>query len=252
MLETLQLRCTACGGELDANGVALRCVQCGATYPTVDGAPQFIDAAVDPERGSPAARVLQRAAANPLVYNAITLVFGEPIIGRVLQRQLADAGGKTILDVGAGTGNLADRIPRTARYVWLDPDPRKLEGLRRKRPDVPALLADAARIPLADASVDWAASVAVSHHLPDDALAASLHETARVTRERFLFLDAVASRRITGRLLWRYDRGAFVRSRDTLLDALAVDFDLEIVRDVRLWHDYVLCVGTPRGRASSS
>jgi hypothetical protein len=89
-------------------------------------------------------------------------------------------------------------------------------------------------------------SIAVSHHLSDDQLTQYVNEVARVTADRFVFLDAVVAEHPVSRLLWRYDRGAWPRSEQTLVAALSVGLELERVERFRVWHEYLLVVGRPR------
>ncbi len=63
-----------------------------------------------------------------------------------------------------------------------------------------------------------------------------------------LFVDAVwAPRRVAGRLLWRYDRGAFPRTPEALQAMLALGFDPVREQRYAYLHDYLIWVGAPRG-----
>jgi SAM-dependent methyltransferase len=68
---------------------------------------------------------------------------------------LAEAPGRRVLDLGAGTGKLTASLA-TAGYdvVAVEPDPAMLAELRRSVPHVPALPGSAEAIPLPDGSVD--------------------------------------------------------------------------------------------------
>ncbi len=147
---------------------------------------------------------------------------------------------------------VAGLVPRETRYVWLDNDRLKLRGLLSKQIDCLAVLGDAARLPFASDAADWTVMVEVSHHLPDEALRACLDEAARVTRERFVFVDALRGTRLRSKLMWQLDLGRFPRSEDELLDALETRFELEKVERFRVNHDHLLCVCVPRSRVSSA
>lgn len=239
------VRCAVCGGSVALSGGAAHCTSCGRSYSLVNGALQFTDMAVDPEHGGTVARLLQRTAANPTVYNLVARALGIRRIGALLESKFADATG-TVADIGAGTGTLSRHLPSGARYLWIDPDPKKLRGFRVEDPEAAALLADATRLPLVDDAVEWSACTAVSHHLDDAGLDALLSEAARVTRDRFLLFDAVASPRIASRALWRYDRGAHVRHEDQLVERIGRHFEDMVVDRLRIWHSYVLVVARPR------
>ncbi|HEY5662039.1 MAG TPA: class I SAM-dependent methyltransferase [Gaiellaceae bacterium] len=63
--------------------------------------------------------------------------------------------GRTVLDLGAGTGKLTRALlPTGARVVAVEPGAQMLGQLRRVLPEVEAQLGAAEAIPLADASVD--------------------------------------------------------------------------------------------------
>ena len=90
----------------------------------------------------------------------------------------------TAIDVGAGTGVLAERLADAGiDVVALDPFPGMLEQLRRRRPGVQTVVAHGEAIPFSDDSFDLAYSVAVMHHIADpDKVRRTLAEMVRVTR----------------------------------------------------------------------
>jgi SAM-dependent methyltransferase len=85
-----------------------------------------------------------------------------------------------VLDLGAGTGALTAGLGRAGRSVTaVEPDPEMLAELRRRLPDVPAVVGRAEAIPLPDDAVD-AVVVATAFHWFDTERA--LPEIARVLR----------------------------------------------------------------------
>jgi len=90
---------------------------------------------------------------------------------------------QTALDIGCGNGRHAALLADVAdRVVGLDASSALLAAAAERVGDRAALvLGDAARLPLADGSVDLAVYVATLHHLPSAAdRRASLDELARV------------------------------------------------------------------------
>ena len=242
------LRCPACGGRLDGGAAEVVCDGCRARFPIREGAvwaggEAAASGAID---AGAVAGMLHRVVAVPRVYDWVQRVVGTPETAQRLRRHLADTAGKTVLDVGAGTGKARAFVPEDARYVWLDPDPQKLRGFRSKWPGDPALLADATAIPLADKSIDTGISVAMAHHLPDDALARFLGELARVLRDKLVLMDPVRVGGVVPAVLWRYDRGAHPRRPGELVAALEPRFRVESVERYRKLHHYLLCVARPR------
>jgi SAM-dependent methyltransferase len=236
------LRCPSCGGELHNEGDGLLCVGCGRPYARDEGTPVLL-LAPPAEQAPPglAGRALASIVARPAVYDRVQRLAGIEAIFRKVGPTLAATRGGLVLDVGAGTGIVEPRLPSSARYVWLDSDPQKLRGFRAKS-QAPALLADATGIPLRDASVDWALSIFVSHHLDDAQLGQMLDELRRVS-QRILFLDAVLSPRRTSRLLWRYDRGRHPRQTSELRRELASRFRLLDDEEFTVRHTYLLVTG---------
>jgi SAM-dependent methyltransferase len=90
----------------------------------------------------------------------------------------------TALDVGAGTGLLAERLHDVGiSAVALDPFPQMLDRLGERRPEVPRVVAHGHELPFPDDTFDLVYSVAVMHHVADPELVRrTLAEMVRVTR----------------------------------------------------------------------
>jgi ubiquinone/menaquinone biosynthesis C-methylase UbiE len=191
--------------------------------------------------------IVHRVVAHPAIYDLVQRLAGRETNLRRLAPTLSVAAGGLLLDVGAGTGEGARAAPPSARYLWLDRDPRKLAGFAAKKRPGLAVVGDAARIGLRDKSVDVALCMAMSHHLSDAELDALLGEVARVCRKRFVFLDALdAPASLLSRVLWRYDRGSYPRRPEALLGALRERFEIDHVERYATLHQFLLCSGSPR------
>ena len=108
----------------------------------------------------------------------------EHYLGRRRSYILEHAVGPRALDVGAGTGLLAERLSDAGlEVVALDPFPQMLDQLRRRRPEVTTVVARGDAIPFPDATFDLTYSVAVMHHIAEpDMVRRTLAEMVRVTR----------------------------------------------------------------------
>jgi ubiquinone/menaquinone biosynthesis C-methylase UbiE len=104
---------------------------------------------------------------------------------------LREHGVRSSVDVGCGTGIMADRIARELRadVTGCDLSTGMLEQARARNADVTWLQADAADLPLEDASVDAVTSTAAFHWFPDQA--AALREFRRVLRPGGLVIIAL-------------------------------------------------------------
>ncbi|WP_285583061.1 class I SAM-dependent methyltransferase [Actinoallomurus iriomotensis] len=105
-----------------------------------------------------------------------TLLAGDAV--RQIERHV-DLAGRTVLDVGGGSGYFTDAFDaRGARGLLVEADLGELSGRGGPRPG--ALVGDGCRLPLRDAGVDVSFSSNVLEHVPDPA--AFIDELVRVTR----------------------------------------------------------------------
>jgi ubiquinone/menaquinone biosynthesis C-methylase UbiE len=188
-----------------------------------------------------------KLASNPRVYDVVQRLVGRDRMYKHITPLFAEASGKTILDVGGGTGELTRIIPPSAIYVWLDNDARKLSGLRDKFRGIRALLGNADQIALRDKSIDIGVCIAVSHHLTDTELSNTFRELARVCRLRLIFFDPIRDETsVFRKLLWRYDRGSFPRSAAELRSQIEQHFEIEFEEHYSIYHRYWICTARPR------
>jgi SAM-dependent methyltransferase len=89
-----------------------------------------------------------------------------------------------LLDVGCGTGALAERLAaRGYEVTGLDPSPGMLDRLRARTPGIKAVQGSATQMPFGDGEFDLSLSVATMHHIADAAAVRSaLTEMVRVVR----------------------------------------------------------------------
>ncbi|MFL6257003.1 MAG: methyltransferase domain-containing protein [Pyrinomonadaceae bacterium] len=105
----------------------------------------------------------------------------------------------TLLDVGAGTGELLREVALaarsrdvTARLLGLELNERAAEGLLEESsefPEVASVRGDALRLPFADGAFDYVMCSLFTHHFRDDACIRVLKEMARVARRRVYCID---------------------------------------------------------------
>lgn len=122
--------------------------------------------------------------------------FGERTKGRFDQMGVVDFSrpheGDTVVEVGGGTGNfLALFEPIHGLLVAIDVTHGMLAEARASHPVIQAVVAEGERLPLADRSVDMVACAQMLHHVWEPA--EILQEMRRVTRDRVLVVDQVAT-----------------------------------------------------------
>jgi SAM-dependent methyltransferase len=129
---------------------------------------------------------------TPTDFDAVAAVYDESlpahVVAHYLDKRLAfirqHVPPGPALDVGCGTGLLAERLA-DAGYdvVGLDPSRGMLRQLHRRRPDVPGVAASGTDIPFADETFALTYCIAVMHHVAaPEAVLQTLREMARVTR----------------------------------------------------------------------
>ena len=193
-------------------------------------------------------KIPHRMAANPWIYDQVQLLAGARYVHRRLAAQIAPPNSASlVLDLGGGTGMVRGLWPPTCTYVCLDIDMLKLQGFLNRHPDGIALVADAARTPLESGSVDVVLCTFLSHHIPDELLTQLISESMRVLKNtgKFIFIDAIwEPTRWAGRLLWKYDRGSYPRTAETLYSAISNHCAIIHWEHFAVYHEYVLCVAT--------
>jgi SAM-dependent methyltransferase len=108
--------------------------------------------------------------------------------------RFADAGARTVLDVGGGNGRLARLLPgMSMRCLLIDLSAAMLRLAPR-----PAVQADGARLPVADDSVDAVAALYTLYHYDDPA--EPIREARRVLRPGGLFAACAPNRDSTPEL----------------------------------------------------
>lgn len=104
----------------------------------------------------------------------------EPVIAAALVEGLRSLHARSVLEIGAGTGNYTHALTSSGCSVIALDRSRAMAEIGAEKTSARWILADAAALPLRTRSVDAVAGVNVLHHLP--ALAAALAELRRVAR----------------------------------------------------------------------
>jgi SAM-dependent methyltransferase len=188
-------------------------------------------------------KLAHKIVAIPAVYEAVQVAAGWHQIRPRLQA-IVDAlpSVESVLDCGGGTGMNRVLFEKAARYVCIDLDPVKLLGFRARHPRDLALLADATRLPFGDGAFDLVFSASLGHHLSDEQLEACAREAMRLLKPegRLIHFEPVwKPKRLPGRLLWHFDRGANPRSAEQLSDLYSRVGHVERWEQFSYLHAYV-------------
>lgn len=118
---------------------------------------------------------------------------------RTLLREIGDSADVSVLDVGAGSGELLRTIARSrgrrnlrSNLVGLEMNPVSALSIIRDSsgfPEIRSVRGDALRMPFADRSFDFVFSSLFTHHLSDEQVIAVLKEMGRVARRGVFVID---------------------------------------------------------------
>jgi ubiquinone/menaquinone biosynthesis C-methylase UbiE len=99
-------------------------------------------------------------------------------------------GSLSVLDVGAGSGELLRTIEKWAKNTFLVGAELNEEAARSmKKNKILSVQCDALELPFADDSFDYAISSLFLHHLNDEQVVRLFVEMNRVTRKKFFVID---------------------------------------------------------------
>ena len=193
-------------------------------------------------------KILNCLVSNPWIYNRVQELAGGSRVHHRIATQIALLNDTSlVLDLGGGTGVLHSVCAPNCTYVCLDIDKLKLRSFLKMMPDGIPLLGDATRAPIKSDSVDIVLCEFVFHHVPDELFEQLIRESMRVLKStgKFIFVDAVwKPTRWVARLLWKYDRGNFPRTSQTLYSTISRHCEIVHWERFAVFHEYFLGVGT--------
>ncbi len=191
------LRCPFDRATLTATNGAIRCAQCGRTFPVVDGIPSFVmpELASAHERDEWLRKQSEMQARDTQARHydhllGLTLI--SPVERRLTLRALGGGSRKfgLLAEVGCGTGRMLQHFASLAdTVIGVDFSMESLKLCRQRMQNAGVwertllVHADACFLPLADAVLDAVASCQLVEHLPSERLRRQVvTEMARVLK----------------------------------------------------------------------
>ena len=178
--------------------------------------------------------VTDRIFDQPALYHAVRAAFLGGLPTAPVVRLLEAGPTDVIVDVGCGTGDLAEQVP-FRRYFGFDSDPKVIAIARAKNIAGAEFTVDSALdYDLRRRAPTRAVLYGVLHHIPDEDAVRLLRALDDAGAAAIVTLDPVYSRyHVLNNVLCRLDRGRYVRTEEEM-DALVQRAGLEA--ETRLVH----------------
>lgn len=185
------LRCPACGGGLEFAPGQARCAGCAARYPLGAGVLDLTAPVPDDAKDfqfklaeMPSMGLFYEAYARPNFLRVSGTNYGDEVTPEIEDAYIAEhlrPVDGPVLDLAAGAGRWTETLARAVgpeRVIALDLNPPMLTALRARLPELPAVLAGAASLPIGDATLGAVLCWNALQAFPDHA-AAAVAEAAR-------------------------------------------------------------------------
>ncbi len=172
---------------------------------------------------------------HPFVYRSLRTLFLGGLPTRPLLKLLDSQAGDIILDVGCGSGFIAEKM-KFERYIGIDHNPAMIEIARKREiPSTSFLLEEVSDYDFGALKPTKAILYGLLHHLDDASAIALLTRLSKIVTQWIVTLDSVYSKtHVINNFLCKFDRGKFVRTENEML-ALIAKTPLKI--ETKLLHD---------------
>lgn len=172
-----------------------------------------------------------RLLENPLLFSLWSRVTGDIAVKKnIISKYILPFEGAKILDIGCGTGILADLLNDVApvSYMGFDSNPGYIEYAKKKKYPGIFIAGDAGNIVFPEKEFDIIVALDVLHHISDEQAQQMLGLVKKCLKPngRFILLDPVIRPEQTffEKKLMNMDRGKHIRSADVILKILQGTF----------------------------
>jgi ubiquinone/menaquinone biosynthesis C-methylase UbiE len=169
-------------------------------------------------------RLVDRILETPTGYGINRILAGPTTrrLERLIGETVSQTPGRSVLDIGCGTGDYSPMLVGAGSYVGVDINPAYVESARARFPQAQFETMNAAFLDFSAARFDEVISVATTHHLNDKEVAAMTREALRVVRPggAFHIFDAILPvnpHAYFKTAFFKMDRGRFARKADALI-----------------------------------
>lgn len=158
---------------------------------------------------------------QPALYHGLRTFFLGGLPWPELLRLLDSNKNDVIVDIGAGTGTIAEKI-HFRKYIGFDHDPRSIRvALKKNIPNASFLLQDVNEMNLTALKPTKAVLSGILHHLTDQQALSLLNSLARSISQCVVTLDPIFWKgHILNNFLCRLDRGHYIRTKEQMLNLI--------------------------------
>ncbi len=158
---------------------------------------------------------------RPFLYHTLRPIFLGGLPMKPMLALLDSNESDVIIDVGCGTGFLAEKI-RYKQYLGFDQDLNFIKiAQKRKIKNAEFILEDISKFNFDHRNPTKAILAGVLHHLNDDEAIHLLNALSQTVTQWLVTFDPVYSKyHIVSNLLCKLDRGKFVRTEDQMLQLI--------------------------------
>ncbi|MFA4872439.1 MAG: class I SAM-dependent methyltransferase [Patescibacteria group bacterium] len=186
-------------------------------------------------------------AKKPWIFNVLRNIieFNFTKEKELIRKAFGDSAGKTILDIGCGTGTFAPLFVDDI-YYGIDLSPDYIQHAKKNKKGTFKIM-NATQLEFPDEKFDYALIMAVLHHCDSETVQQILRETRRVlkTQGKALVIEVSHSTEMDNfifRFLRKFDKGDYIRSpqeyAQLILNNFKIDKEMTFRSGLYVYHSF--------------